>query len=94
MSSGFANNKGEDQPVHPHSLVSSFVIHVLERIISKLAAKEISIFMLGSIAEETGFSLVLSETPKTGFVARLGPAYVTMNATINEMTCVPRVESY
>ena len=24
---GFANNKGADQPVHPHSLISTFVIH-------------------------------------------------------------------
>ena len=30
---------------------------------------EISIFKLVSVAEETGMSLALSETPKTGFVA-------------------------
>ena len=29
---------------------------------------KISNFLLVSVAEETGFSLALSETPKTGFV--------------------------
>ena len=33
----FANNKGADQPAHPRSLISDFVIHLLESIISKLA---------------------------------------------------------
>ena len=43
---GFANNKGADQPAsaHPRSLISTFVIHLLESIISRLAASEISIF--------------------------------------------------
>ena len=26
----YANNKGIDQPVHPHSLISAFVIHYLD----------------------------------------------------------------
>ena len=36
LSSGFANsnNKGADQPVHLHSLISTFVIRLLESIIS------------------------------------------------------------
>ena len=41
---GFANNKGADQPVHPPSLISTFVIPFLESIICKLATDEISIF--------------------------------------------------
>ena len=36
LSSGFENNKGADQAVHPHSLISAFVICLLETIISKL----------------------------------------------------------
>ena len=28
------NNKGADQPAHPHSLISVFVVHCLESIIS------------------------------------------------------------
>ena len=37
LSSGIANNKGTDQPAHPRSLISAFVIYLLESIISKLA---------------------------------------------------------
>ena len=40
----FANNKGADQPAHPHSLVSAYVIRFFESTISKLATSEISIF--------------------------------------------------
>ena len=40
---GFANNTGADQPGHPRSLISSFVIRFLESIICKLATGEISI---------------------------------------------------
>ena len=39
---GFANNKGTHQPAHRHSLISTFVIHLLESIISNLATREIS----------------------------------------------------
>ena len=69
LSLGFANNKGADQPAHLHSLISTFVIRLLESIISKLATSEISLFQLVCVAEETGFSLAFSETPKTGFLA-------------------------
>ena len=62
------NNKGADQPAHPCRLISAFVIHFLESFISKLTTSEISNFQLVYIAEETGLSLTLSETPKTGFL--------------------------
>ena len=62
------NNTGADQPAHPRSLISAFVICFLESIISKLAPGEISILFLVSVAEETGLKLALSETPKTGFL--------------------------
>ena len=41
---GFVNNKGADQPAHPRSLISAFVIRLLESFISKLATREISLF--------------------------------------------------
>ena len=41
---GVGNIKGADQPAHPRSLISSFVIRSLESIISKLATSEISLF--------------------------------------------------
>ena len=44
LSLRLVNNKGADQPLHPHRLISAFVIRFLERIISKLGTSEISIF--------------------------------------------------
>ena len=41
---GFANNKGADQPAHPHSLISALVISCLESVISRLATSEITVF--------------------------------------------------
>ena len=60
---GFANNT--DQPAHPCSLISAFVIRLLESI-SRLAMSEISSF---SVAGQAGLNLTLSETLKTGFLA-------------------------
>ena len=54
LSSGFVNNKGADQPVHPRRLISAFVIRFLESIISKHASRKISMFWLVSVAGETG----------------------------------------
>ena len=41
---GLANNKGADQPAHPHSLISAFVNRFLESIIYKHAIGEITTF--------------------------------------------------
>ena len=70
----FAINTGADQPAHPRSLFSAFVIRLLESIICKLATGEIAIFLLVSVAEETGLKLALAETPNTGFLA-MSPKY-------------------
>ena len=64
---GCVNNEGADQPAHPRSLSSTFVIHILKSIRSKFATSEISVFLLVSVAEETGLSLAMSETPKDKF---------------------------
>ena len=68
----FANNKDADQPAYPRRLISAFVFRFLKSIISKLATGEIAIFQLVSVAEETGLSLVSSETLKTD-LSRPGP---------------------
>ena len=80
----FANNKGADQPAHPHSLIIAFVIRVLVSIISRFAMSKISIFWLVSVGEKNGLSLSLSETPETVFLAtrRRGPIYVGIDAFI------------
>ena len=59
----FANNTGADQPAHPRSLISTFVIRFLGSDICKLATSEISIFLLASVAKETGLKLALTEIP-------------------------------
>ena len=38
----FANNKDADQPVHPRSLISAFVVRCLDSIISLISIAEIS----------------------------------------------------
>ena len=63
---GFVNNKGLNQPAYLCSLVSTFIIRLLESIISKIFHKQ----KIVTVAEETGFSLRLaaSETLQSGFV--------------------------
>ena len=38
----YANNKGADQPAHPHSLISTFVVRYLDSIIPTLAKSKLS----------------------------------------------------
>ena len=71
MSSGFPTNKGADQPALPHRLTITFVIRLLERIISKFTS-EIPIFYLVSVAEETGLTL-LCWKPRRQILSRRGP---------------------
>ena len=40
----YANNKGTDQPAHPHRLISAFVVRSLDSIISLVSRSEISRF--------------------------------------------------
>ena len=66
----FVNNEDADQPAHPRSLVSAFVIRLLESIISRLPTSENSIFYLVSIPEQVDLRpRRQSETSKTGFLA-------------------------
>ena len=62
----YANNKGADQPEHPHNLISAFVVRCLGSII--LLVPEIRSFYLAFVAAEAGLSLPWSQTPKTGFL--------------------------
>ena len=64
-----ANNTGADQTAHQRSLISAFVIRVLESIIGIFATSEISIFYLVSVAVQAGLNLTLSIALKTGFLA-------------------------
>ena len=64
----YSNNKAADQPAHPCSLISAFVVRCLDSIIHLLSIYEISSIYLASVAAHAGFSLPRSQTPKTGFL--------------------------
>ena len=38
----YANNKGADQPAHPRSLISTFVVRCLDSIMALVSISEIS----------------------------------------------------
>ena len=64
----YANNKGADQPGHPHSLISTFVVHCLDSTISLVSISEMSSLYLASVAAQTGLSPTWSKPPKIGFL--------------------------
>ena len=64
----YANNKGADQPVHPRSLISAFVVRCLDHMIPLVSIPEISSLYLAAVAAQAGWSLPWSQTPKTGFL--------------------------
>ena len=61
----YVNNKGADQPANLHSLISTFVVRCLDRLIPLLAISEISSLLLVCVAEQLGLSFT---GLKTGFV--------------------------
>ena len=70
----YANNKGADQPAHPCSLISAFVVRCLDSISLDSIAK-ISRLYLASVAAQTSLCLAWSETPEDTFccvVAHIG----------------------
>ena len=64
----YANNKGADQPVHPRSLISTFIVRYLDSMISQVFISEISSLYIASVATQAGLYLTWSQTPKTGFL--------------------------
>ena len=64
----YANNKGADQPAHPCSLISTFVVRYLDSMISLVSVSEISSLYIASVAAQAGLSLPWSQTPKTVFL--------------------------
>ena len=63
--------KAQPTPAHPCSLINTFVIHLLERFISKLATGEISIFLASLCSWRDWFESRFVGNPKTGFVTFL-----------------------
>ena len=63
----YATNKGADQPAHPRSLISAFVVRYLDSIILLVSISEISSLYLASVAEQAGLSFTWSQTPEDPF---------------------------
>ena len=63
----YANNKGADQPAHPRSLISTFVVRCLDSMICILAISKISRFKIVSVAEQAGLNLTLLKIPEDTF---------------------------
>ena len=53
----YANNKGADQPAHPCSLISAFVVRCLDSIIPLVSISEILSLYLASVAAQAGLCL-------------------------------------
>ena len=58
----YVTNKGSDQTVYPHSLISNFVVRCFDSIIPIVAKPIVSSLVLVSIAEQTGLRLTWSHT--------------------------------
>ena len=63
----YTNNKGADQPAHPRSLISAFIVRCLDSVMSLVSVTKISSLMLVSVAEQAGLSVTWSETPEDTF---------------------------
>ena len=63
----YANNKGADQAAHPRSLISTFVVRCLDRVICILAISKVSRFWLASVAEQAGLNVTWSKIPEDTF---------------------------
>ena len=63
----YANNRSADQPVHPCSLISTFVVHCLDSITHILAKSKISSLQLVAVAEQASLCLTWSQMPEDRF---------------------------
>ena len=63
----YANNKGADQPAHPRSLISTFVVCCLDSMLCILALAKISWLQLASVAEQAGLNLTWSKLSEDTF---------------------------
>ena len=56
-----------NQPAHPGSLISTFVVRCLDSVIPLVSISKISSLYLAPSAAQAGLSLPWSQIPKTGF---------------------------
>ena len=63
----YMNNKGADQPAHPCSLISTFVVRYLDSMICILALSKVSRFQLVPVAEQADLNLTWSKILENTF---------------------------
>ena len=83
----YATNKGADQPPHPRSPISAFIVHCLDKVMSLVSVTKFSSLMLASVAEQASLSLTWSETPEDTFSHGVARIYVVCWRTVTH-TCV------
>ena len=86
----YANNKGADQPAHPRSLISTFLVSFLDRIIPLVSISKISSLQLVSVAEQVSLCLAWSETPEDTFSH--GVAQMYCNGILQRHTSINVIE--
>ena len=64
----YANNKGADEPVHPRSLISAFVVRCLDSVMSLVSVTNISSLMLAAVAAQAVCVWPGRKLPKSCFV--------------------------
>ena len=74
-----AKNKGADQPAHPRSLISAFVVRCLDSVMSLVSVIKISSLMLASVAQQASMILTWSETPED--TISQDEAHMTLDST-------------
>ena len=80
----YANNKDADQPVHPRSLINTFVGHCLDSMICILAISKVSRFSLASVAEQAGLNVTWLKIPEDTF--SLDVAHLEMLLAMNHLS--------
>ena len=80
----YADNKGGDQPAHPCSLTSAFVVRCLDSIIPLVSISKILSLCLVSVAEQAGLCLLANTKDRFS----CDEAHL-MVLTVNLMNTVP-----
>ena len=74
----YAKNNGADQPAHPSSLISAFVVRYLYNIIHLGSISKISSLYLAPVVEQPRLNLSGRKQPKTGFLVTWLIFYLTL----------------
>ena len=80
------NKKDADQPAHPRSLISAFVVRCLCIIIPLVSISEMSGLYLASVAAQAFLGLTWPQTPKTGFLVTWLTLYRTLDTLVSRFT--------